>query len=134
MKYCGMDLDRGQVFTLKGAVNDEQLGRLGYYVLPPHGMEKKECRYCDAVFVDLNTLNAHGAREHERQPLMPPLDPQQATETDAAYQNRVDAYNEELGRRMDLADEKVAKDDDRASPLFLDNTAASKGLQPPAEG
>ena len=96
MKYCGMDLDRGQVFKLKGVVNDEQLGRLGYSVLSPGGMEKKECRYCDAVFVDLNTLNAHGARTHERKPIMPPLDPRTPKETDVEYQNRLEAYNEEL--------------------------------------
>jgi hypothetical protein len=62
--YSGQELDRGQVVGLTGALNDEKLVRLGYVlsVLPddrPHA-----CRFCKAKFIDLETLNAHGAKRH----------------------------------------------------------------------
>ena len=63
--YAGKTLDRGQVFELVGARNDEKLIRLGY-VEEYTGLVKDliECAHCGGEFIDHNTRIGHHEKRH----------------------------------------------------------------------
>ena len=65
--YNGQDIDRGQVFTLAGARNDEKLVRLGYDE-PWDGKARDlhECNACGAQFVGGNERQGHYEKRHLR--------------------------------------------------------------------
>lgn len=112
--YGGKDLDRGQKIALTGLVNDQKLNRLGYIVplLPTDKLFP--CRYCDAEFVDLNTLNAHGDKRHANKDQRPnvPLTERGATVDETA--GEAEALEREQGRL------------EREAPLNLDKAASAR--------
>lgn len=112
--YDGKDLDRGQVIALAGQVNDQKLNRLGYIVPLVPTDKLFPCRYCPAKFVDLNTLNAHGAKRHadkEVRPSLPSSDRGLTVDETAAETQRVEREHEHL---------------DRVAPLNLDKAASAR--------
>lgn len=113
-QYNGTSLDRGQVFGMIGARLDEKLIRLGYVLTLLPGDRPLICRACGARFINLDTLNAHGAKRHAAKAgagLDVPFSPKGATvdETAAAVQAKE--------REQTLADQ--------LAPLNLDKTEAS---------
>lgn len=114
--YLGESLDRGQIVSLQGALNDKKLDRLGYITALRRTDQVFPCRYCASQFVDLNTLNAHGAKRHsdkERRADVP-FSPRGATVDENAAETQ--------------AFEKEQKAADQIAPLNLDKTAASRGV------
>lgn len=112
--YNGLDLDRGQVFALAGLVNDVKLNRIGYMVPMVLTDQMFPCRYCKAKFVDLNTLNAHGAkrhRDHERRVELPASNQGLTVDDTAAETQQLEKEGEHL---------------DRIAPLNLDKTTAAR--------
>lgn len=115
--YLGESLDRGQVVALQGGINDKKLDRLGYIVALRRSDEIFPCRFCPAKFVDLNTLNGHGAKRHtdkERRPDVP-YSPRGATVDENAAESQ--------------AFEREQKQADQIAPLNLDKTEASRGAR-----
>jgi hypothetical protein len=115
--YCGTLLDRGQIVELKGAANDEKLLRLGYIEeVTEHRPAILECGECGAKFLRDEARLAHGRRRHpnrERRIEFAPtslIDP--GTGEPSAYVD-TDGDREELAR-------------ERETPLFLENTTASR--------
>lgn len=113
--YAGLDLDRGQVVSFRGLVNDEKLIRLGYVLsLLPKDRPHK-CRYCPAQFIDLSTLDAHGKKRHaEKEPrvALPTMTEAGLTVDETAGQ--VQRFEREQTRL------------DKEAPLNLDKTTASR--------
>ena len=70
-QYQEMDLDRGQLFELRGAPNDEKLERLGYVAALEKGTETYECGECGAKFVDMGMRSGHGQKRHPSVPRTP---------------------------------------------------------------
>jgi len=65
--YNGQSLDRGQVFTLAGARNDEKLLRLGYVdAWDGKAKDLHECAACGAQFVGGNERQGHYEKRHLR--------------------------------------------------------------------
>lgn len=65
--YDGKPADRGLVFPLAGAVNDEKLVRLGFIekVERPRKLEQyPRCGHCGNYFLDDRFLVAHGDLRH----------------------------------------------------------------------
>lgn len=64
--YNGVEYDRGQVFTLAGAINDQKLLKYGYVMPLEKGQEKDlyECRKCNAVFIGEVERDHHGQKKH----------------------------------------------------------------------
>lgn len=66
MGYMGVELDRGQLFDLRGAINDEKLERLGYCALLPDDLDEVyECGECGSRFVDQRMRTGHGDKRHK---------------------------------------------------------------------
>jgi len=71
-QYGNRQLDRGQVFELGGARNDERLLRLGYCeAWKGKRNELHECAACGALFVGGNEREGHYERKHVRVELSP---------------------------------------------------------------
>lgn len=66
--YNGMELERGQVFNLAGAANDEKLIRLNYVTELADGNQTYECGECKRVFVQMGFRDMHGKEAHRRRP------------------------------------------------------------------
>src|ERR1051325_4287518 len=62
--YNGKELDRGQVFELEGAANDEKLVRLGYVAELPRDVRPVECGVCGGKFYDESMRAGHGSLRH----------------------------------------------------------------------
>jgi len=62
--YNRKELDRGQVFELEGAANDEKLVRLGYVAELSRDVRPVECGECGAKFVDESMRGGHGNKRH----------------------------------------------------------------------
>ena len=86
--YNGQDIDRGQVFTLAGARNDEKLVRLGY-VEPWDGKARDlhECAACGAQFIGGNERQGHYERRHLR--VLTPEEEDARAERDERFLNEV---------------------------------------------
>lgn len=69
--YDGTQLDRGQVFVLTGARNDEKLVRLGYIGPLSKRDETYACGECGAEFIGIAERNAHGDERHRTRELTP---------------------------------------------------------------
>ena len=65
--YGSQEIDRGQVFDLAGARNDEKLLRLGY-IAPFEGKPKDlvECAACGAQFIGGDERRGHYEKRHVR--------------------------------------------------------------------
>jgi hypothetical protein len=65
--YGNQEIDRGQVFDLAGARNDEKLLRLGY-IAPFEGKPKDlvECAACGAQFIGGDERRGHYEKRHVR--------------------------------------------------------------------
>jgi hypothetical protein len=99
-QYDGAELDRGQIFQMAGAVNDEKLLRLGYCEELPKKVKGSECGVCGAKFIDEATRGGHGNLRHKDRFLTP--------EEEDAQLDRIERINEQT------------------APLYLDQTAASR--------
>lgn len=99
--YAGQSLDRGQVFQLIGAPNDEKLIRLGYVAELPTKAEVFTCGVCGAEFIDMGSRTHHGDKRHRVRELDP--------------------------REEDLREEREEKQLETLAPLYLENTLASAG-------
>lgn len=99
--YNGQDLDRGQVLTLAGLVNDEKLVRLGYVGELGLKAETFRCAVCGAEFVGTGERTGHGDKRHKMRDLTP-------------YEE-----DERVGREERMLQE--------VAPLNLGNTAAVRG-------
>ncbi len=122
--YSGQDLDRGQIVAMTGAINDEKLIRLGYVlsVLPddrPHA-----CRFCPARFIDLETLNAHGAKRHRDRD--EDLDVDTTGRVVGRYASGA-TIDETAGRVQQLEREERLMNE--VAPLNLDKTKASREVR-----
>ena len=100
MDYAGSKLDRGQVFTLIGARNDEKLVRLRYIREIGHHDQLYTCSTCGAQFVHLGGRDEHGKNSHRARELTPG----------------------EEDERSDKLDVRLTKE----APLALENSAASR--------
>lgn len=70
--YAGKELDRGQVFELAGARNDERLLRLAYVeAWKGKKADLHECAACGALFVGGNERQGHYEKRHLRVDLTP---------------------------------------------------------------
>lgn len=69
--YDGKELDRGQVFMVVGAPNDEKLGRLGFMVPLEGRVQLYTCAECGAEFVGEPERRGHGDKRHLSRPLSP---------------------------------------------------------------
>lgn len=74
-KYAGQELDRGQVFHLVGATNDEKLIRMEYIVILGAKAETYECSECGAEFVEMGMRTSHGNKRHGPRAIDPDKDP-----------------------------------------------------------
>lgn len=90
-------LDRGQIFKLRGERLDEKLTRLGYCAKLEERVEPVECGECGKRFVDEGARHGHGQQRHRRG-------------------DRVET-EEEAERRLSRIESEA--------PLFLERTAAS---------
>ena len=97
-------LDRGQILSLEGCINDEKLVRLGYVAQASKGIAVVSCGTCGAKFTTDEALASHGRERHAS---MRPLTP----------------------KEQDERDEKRLKKEDEISPLDLTKTAASRGVR-----
>lgn len=86
--YGALDLDRGQVFPLAGARNDERLLRLGY-VDTWDGKEKDlhECAACGAKFIGGNERQGHYEKRHLR--VLTPAEEDARVEREERFLNEV---------------------------------------------
>ena len=63
--YNGQNIDRGQVFDLVSARNDEKLVRLGYVeVWAGKAKDLHDCAACGAQFIGGNERQGHYERRH----------------------------------------------------------------------
>ncbi len=70
--YNGADVDRGQVFELAGARNDEKLLKWGYVeAWKGKKTDLHECAACGAQFVGGNERQGHYEKRHLRVELTP---------------------------------------------------------------
>lgn len=76
--YNGKELDRGQVFTAQPCRGNEKLGRLGYVGEVPKKAQLYQCSACGAEFVDEPCRRSHYKRQHDRRPLDPAAEDQEA--------------------------------------------------------
>lgn len=113
--YDGDDLDRGQVLGLRGQVNDRKLDRLGYIVALRKTDEVMPCRYCAAQFIDLNTLNAHGAKRHT----------DKERRADVPFSQRGATVDDTAAESQQFEREQAQMD--QIAPLNLDKTEAARG-------
>lgn len=117
MGYGDGELDRGQVFSLSGLVNDRKLDKLGYIVALRPTDEVFPCRHCAAKFVGLGELNGHGAKRHSDKDKRAdvPFSPRGTTVDETAAQTQ--------------AFEKEQRQADQVAPLNYDKTEASRGAR-----
>lgn len=97
--YGSLALDRGQVFELTGARNDDKLLRLGYCEeWRGKKADAHECPACGAKFIGGNERAGHYERRHVRVELSP----------------------EEEDRRSDREESFLAE----VAPIYMDKVAA----------
>lgn len=86
--YNGQDIDRGQVFDLVGARNDEKLVRLGYLEMwTGKPKDLHECAACGAQFIGGNERQGHYERRHLR--VLTPEEEDARAERDERFLNEV---------------------------------------------
>jgi len=100
--YAGRELDRGQVYELVGARNDEKLVRLGFVAEVERKAETWQCSECGAEFVGEAERQGHGQKRHRARVFTP--DP--------------DQEDQRAEREERLLDE--------VAPFYLDKTTASQ--------
>ena len=100
-------LDRGQILTLAGLVNDEKLVRLGYVALASKGIAIVECGKCNAKFATDEALASHGRDRHR------------------SVQSDVIIGPD--GRPVGFKSDQRGEREDSIAPLYLDKTKASLG-------
>lgn len=99
-RYGRDQLDRGQVFSLAGAVNDEKLVRIGFVAELTGKPETYTCAECGAEFIGEAERRGHGDKRHRLTVLTP-------MEEDAL-----------LAREERMLEQ--------TAPLYLDQTAAAR--------
>jgi hypothetical protein len=125
--YGGQQLDRGQVFKIKGLPNDALLWDLGYVVSVGEGAPTFPCRGCGAEFIDMGMRDGHGKTRHESREFIPPSPPRRASEESKdAYQNRLDEWAKQAGAMADAQGDRQSKLEDEVAPLDLTKTAATR--------
>ena len=122
LSYEDLVLERGQVFVLRGMVNDEKLARLGYIQPVPRKSRIARCGVCQADFVDEAMLNEHGRRTHISRfsaHSMRPVSGESFIDGGATYGDGGAVYEDTEG---DRESERMMAE----APLFLDKTLASR--------
>jgi hypothetical protein len=115
--YAGQDLDRGQIVELQGMVNDEKLLRLGYISKVQEKSPRiLECGECGAKFLDDSARLAHGRRRHPHRERMPEMAP------GPVY----DPTSGEPSVWVDTEGDKEDREREQNTPLYLENTTASR--------
>ncbi|MGA9772355.1 MAG: hypothetical protein WBV94_25200 [Blastocatellia bacterium] len=99
--YNGRQLDRGQVFELENAPNDEKLVRLGYVAELPRDTKPVECGVCGGKFYDENMRAAHGKERHP------------------------DRFRELSDEELEQEEDRRERLLEKVAPLNLEKTAAS---------
>ena len=86
--YGTQEIDRGQVFELAGARNDEKLLRLGY-IAPFEGKAKDmvECAACGAQFIGGDERRGHYEKRHLR--VLSPEEEDAHTDREERFLNEV---------------------------------------------
>lgn len=86
--YGTQEIDRGQVFELAGARNDEKLLRLGY-IAPFEGKAKDmvECAACGAQFIGGDERRGHYEKRHLR--VLSPDEEDARTDREERFLNEV---------------------------------------------
>jgi len=98
-------LDRGQILTLSGLINDEKLVRLGYVALVSKGVAIVECGKCGAKFATDEGLASHGRERHRSA--------------------QSDVIINQDGRPVGFKSDQKGEREDAIAPLYLDKTKAS---------
>jgi hypothetical protein len=107
--YAGIDLDRGQLFALVGARNDEKLVRLGYCEKLERTLKDiNECGTCGSKFIDVGTRDGHVLTRHS-----------QREDIEAVPAGIGEGLEDKTGDRREAYLQEVA-------PLYLDKTTASR--------
>lgn len=101
-RYAETELSRGQIFELRGFINDEKLKRLGYCEPLPAKSDMFECCGCGGKFIGSMERDAHYRTAHLERNLSP-------DDADAVIERRENLEN-------------------TVAPLYLDKTTASKGV------
>lgn len=139
-KYAGKMLDKGQVFVMHGAGNDDRLIRLGYAELLPKGAETVACPMCGASFSTakgvgspLRNRDNHADRRHMVRDIAVERAPQLSDI--AKIDQLLESANDEESMARMTSMVRTAPDDDPATdsdsaPLYLDQTAAERGVNP----
>ena len=131
---------RGQLFQLKGCVNDDRLvgageSGIGYCELLTDAQVRDAlpCRECGERFTIPGLLEKHGQRVHEERHRLkiPPPPERQPGERMNHFRKRYDEHMVMVERRKDIEENRGVKEDDRAAPLIMENTAASRGVAAP---
>ena len=122
--YGGIELDRGQVFRLKGMRNDKILVDLGY--CQPAGQDRFACRICGGEFIDLGALDGHGRSRHEPKRIGPAPPMRADDESEVSYQTRLDQWALDSGAAQDAHAEREDRRADELHPLHTEQTAASR--------
>lgn len=100
MTYGELDLDRGQVFTIRDYPGNEKLGRLGYIAKLQKKTVTHTCSDCGNEFLDISARDYHGRTAHPRRAMS--------------------LMDEER-----LLDEKERRENE-INPLYLEKTLASQ--------
>lgn len=124
--YAGKTLDKGQIFMMRGLPNDDRLIRLGFAEKLEKGIETAACPVCGATFGTakgigsaLRNRDAHADARHVVRDVLADRAPQLGDVSKLTEDSfRGEAPDNDPGSAKD------------APPLYLDQTAASRGVKP----
>lgn len=123
-RYGELFGDRGAVFPLAGAVQDERLVRLGYLELVIGKQDIVECGECGQRFISGQFRDAHGDKRHRR--YEEPLD---VAAGGAPALDNFDQYSPTGISGTMLSDVTGDREEqmlEREAPIYWEKTAASQ--------
>jgi len=98
-QYAGRDIDRGQVFELVGARNDEKLERLGFIAKVKKTDRLSECGGCQTLFTSDGERDSHFKHRHTARPWESPEERTLREEKHAEREEKI--ANETAPLRLD---------------------------------
>lgn len=130
-KYNGTLLDRGQVMSLAGCVNDDKFPRLGFLTPLEKGQQLYACRICGAEFISERQRTKHGDRVHDEDPVERAVAsmenaPMMTKNQGQAVVNRM--LNDPDYEPALIPDETISardKENNQEAPIFFEKTEAS---------
>lgn len=130
--YDGIDLDRGQIITLHGCKNDEQLTRIGYLMSVEKsfpGLRISVCGICSAEFISNRELDYHGDKTHTGQ-----RDRETRDATPEEKRALIQNLSEDPLYVPPVSGESLSDPGDAAqNPLYMDRTKASLASSMPVD-